>query len=62
MTFTVEIYRNDKTGNVHAYVANDAGGSGADYPCETVEDIGKVLSQYIETYYATNPADLVAEG
>ena len=50
MTFIVETYLNDD-GEKMVYLSANDGASGAAYPYETIEDIGKALARYIELYY-----------
>ena len=51
--FTVETFVSDKSKGHEkmVYIAANDGSSGAEYPYETAEDIGRALQTYIETYY-----------
>ena len=51
MEFTFELYIDESTGKKMVFVAAGDGASGAEYPYETPEDIGKAITTYLATYY-----------
>lgn len=51
MEFEFEIYIDEKTGNKMVYISARDGASGATYPYQTAEDIGKSIATYLDTYY-----------
>lgn len=50
MEFTVELFVSEKTGAKMVFIAAE-GASGAEYPYETAEDIGKAIASYLSNYY-----------
>lgn len=58
MEFTVELFVSEKTGAKMVFIAAD-GASGAEYPYETAEDIGKAIASYLSNYY---PEEVAAAG
>lgn len=50
MEFTVELFVSGKTGAKMVFIAAE-GASGAEYPYETAEDIGKAIASYLSNYY-----------
>lgn len=51
MEFGFELFVSEKTGKKMVFVSADDGASGAEYPYETAEDIGKAVAAYISQYY-----------
>ena len=48
MIITVELYKDDKGKGV--FIAEECA-SGADYPYETAEDVGRAVAEYLDMYY-----------
>ena len=51
MAFAFEIYFDNRTGKKMIFISTDNGASGAEYPYETFEDIGKAVTTYLTDYY-----------
>ena len=51
MEFEFELFISDKTGEKMVFVSAGDGASGAEYPYETAEDIGKAITTYLSNYY-----------
>lgn len=51
MEFEFELFISDKTDEKMVYVSAGDGASGAEYPYETAEDIGKAITTYLSDYY-----------
>lgn len=48
MIITIELYKDDKGKGV--FIAEECA-SGADYPYETAEDVGRAVAEYLDNYY-----------
>lgn len=51
MEFEFEIYVDEHTLQKSVFITAKDGASGAEYPYETAEDIGKAIAKYLDMYY-----------
>ena len=50
MEFEFELFISDKTDEKMVFISAGDGASGAEYPYETAEDIGKAITTYLSNY------------
>lgn len=51
MEFEFELFVSEN-GTKMIYISAEDSATGAEYPYETTDDIGKAIAKYLETYYA----------
>lgn len=51
MEFEFELYVDEETGKKMIFISSTSGASGANCSYESIDDIGKIITNYLYNYY-----------